>query len=54
MVNLLQNKQAGDTVTLKYFRISGDPASFTSYDQVDGEYAEVTVELAILDQAQPQ
>ena len=54
MVNLLQNKQAGDTVTLKYFRISGDPASYTSYDQVDGEYAEVTVELAILDQAQPQ
>ena len=53
MVNMLQDKQAGDTVVIKYFRLSGDPASYTSYDDVDGDYAEVTVELAILDTATP-
>jgi len=53
MVNLLQNKQAGDTAQIKYFRLSGDPESYTSYDDVDGEYYDVTVELVILDTAQP-
>lgn len=53
MVSLLQNKQAGDTAQIKYFRVTGDPSSYTSYDDVEGEYYDVTVELVVLDTAQP-
>ena len=49
MINILQNKQAGDTATMKVYRVEGlnDMESFEEIP--DGEYIDVTVELAILD-----
>lgn len=49
MINILQNKQAGDTAAMKVYRVEGlnDMESFEEIP--DGEYIDVTVELAILD-----
>ncbi len=49
MINILQNKQAGDMVAMKIYRVEGlnDMESFE--DIPDGEYIDLTVELAILD-----
>lgn len=49
MINILQNKQAGDTAAMKVYRVEGlnDMESFEEIP--DGEYIDVVVELAILD-----
>ena len=49
MINILQNKQAGDTAAMKVYRVEGlnDMESFEEIP--DGEYIDVIVELAILD-----
>ncbi len=49
MINLLQNKQAGDTVSMKVYRVEGLHDMETFDDIPEGEYIDVTVELAILD-----
>ena len=53
MVSLLQNKQVGDTVKLKVYRVEGGLDSVQDYESMpEGEYVELTVELALLDDAQ--
>lgn len=51
MVNALASKKAGDTVEIKYFRMEGDQSKWESYDDIEGDYHTVTVELAMLDEA---
>ena len=50
MISILQNKQAGDTVAMKIYRVEGlnDMESFEEIP--DGEYMDLTVELAMLDE----
>ena len=50
MVNALSSKKAGDTVEIKYFRMEGDESQWQSYDDIQGDYQTVTVELAMLDE----
>ena len=50
MVNALASKKAGDTVEIKYFRMEGDESKWESYDDIQGDYHTVTVELAMLDE----
>ena len=50
MVNALASKKAGDTVEIKYFRMEGDQSKWESYDDIQGDYHTVTVELAMLDE----
>ena len=50
MVNALSSKKAGDTVEIKYFRMEGDESKWESYDDIQGDYHTVTVELAMLDE----
>lgn len=50
MVNALSSKKAGDTVEIKYFRMEGDESQWQSYDDIQGDYHTVTVELAMLDE----
>lgn len=51
MVNALASKKAGDSVEIKYFRMEGDQSKWESYDDIEGDYHTVTVELAMLDEA---
>lgn len=51
MVNAMASKKAGDTVEIKYFRMEGDQSKWESYDDIEGDYHTVTVELAMLDEA---
>lgn len=51
MVNAMASKKAGDTVEIKYFRMEGDQSKWESYDDIQGDYHTVTVELAMLDEA---
>ena len=49
MINILQNKQAGDTVNMKVYRVEG-LNEMETFDQIpEGEYIDLVVELAILD-----
>lgn len=50
MVNAMASKKAGDTVEIKYFRMEGDESKWQSYDDIQGDYHTVTVELAMLDE----
>ena len=50
MVNAMASKKAGDTVEIKYFRMEGDQSKWESYDDIQGDYHTVTVELAMLDE----
>ena len=50
MVNAMASKKAGDTVEIKYFRMEGDESQWQSYDDIQGDYHTVTVELAMLDE----
>ena len=49
MINILQNKQAGDIVAMKVYRVEGLNDMETFEDIPDGEYIDLQVELAILD-----
>jgi len=49
MINLLQNKQAGDTANVKVYRVEGLNDMETFDDIPEGEYMDMVVELAILD-----
>lgn len=49
MINILQNKQAGDIVAMKVYRVEGLNDMETFEDIPDGEYIDMQVELAILD-----
>ncbi len=49
MINILQNKQAGDVVAIKVYRVEGLAALESFEDIPDGEYIDLEVELAILD-----
>ena len=49
MVSILQAKEAGQTVTLKVYRAEGLAELEEGDDIPDGEYMDITVELAILD-----
>lgn len=52
MTSILQSKQAGDTVILKVYRVEGGLSSYDDQTSLpDGEYIDLTVELAILDVA---
>lgn len=51
MVNAMASKKAGDSVEIKYFRMEGDQSKWESYDDIEGDYHTVTVELAMLDEA---
>ena len=49
MINILQNKKAGDTAAMKVYRVEGLD-DMESYEEIpDGEYIDLVVELAILD-----
>lgn len=49
MINILQNKKAGDTAAMKVYRVEG-LHDMESYEEIpDGEYIDLVVELAILD-----
>ena len=50
MMNAMASKKAGDTVEIKYFRMEGDESKWESYDDIQGDYHTVTVELAMLDE----
>ncbi|MBE5795640.1 MAG: PDZ domain-containing protein [Clostridiales bacterium] len=50
MINILQNKQAGDIATMKVYRVEGLNEMESFEDIPDGEYIDLTVELAILDE----
>lgn len=47
MVNAMASKKAGDTVEIKYFRMEGDESKWESYDDIQGDFHTVTVELAM-------
>ncbi|MBE5800759.1 MAG: PDZ domain-containing protein [Clostridiales bacterium] len=49
MINILQNKKAGDTAAMKIYRVEGLGEMETFEDIPEGEYMDLTVELAILD-----
>ena len=49
MISILQAKQAGDTVAIKAYRSEGLLDAQTVSDIKDGEYIDLTVSLAILD-----
>lgn len=52
MTSILQSKQAGDTATLKVYRVEGGLDSYEDQTAIpDGEYIDLTVELAMLDAA---
>ena len=52
MTSILQSKQAGETVILKVYRVEGGLSSYDDQTSLpDGEYIDLTVELAILDVA---
>lgn len=52
MTSILQSKQAGDTVILKVYRVEGGLSSYDDQTSLpDGEYIDLTVELAMLDAA---
>ena len=52
MTSILQSKQAGDTATLKVYRVEGGLDSYEDQTSIpDGEYIDLTVELAMLDAA---
>ena len=50
MTSLLQSKQAGDEVTVKVYRVEGGLDKVEGNDIPDGEYIDLKVELAILDE----
>ncbi len=53
MVSLLQAKNAGDTVQVKVYRVEGGLANVKDYNSIpDGEYIDLTVSLAMLDNVQ--
>ncbi|MEA5013166.1 MAG: trypsin-like peptidase domain-containing protein [Candidatus Limiplasma sp.] len=49
MVSLLQAKEAGQTVAVKIYRVEGLPSIENYEDIPEGEYIDLTIELAILD-----
>ena len=53
MVSILQSKQAGETVSVKLYRVEGGLNNVeSSYDIPDGDYMDLTVSLAMLDDVQ--
>ncbi len=49
MINLLQSKQVGDQVAIKVYRVEG-LAGMETYEEIpEGQYIDLTVELAMLD-----
>jgi len=52
MTSLLQNKQAGDEVSVKLYRVDGGLNNVQGNDIPDGEYIDLTVKLAMLDDQQ--
>lgn len=52
MVSILQAKQAGDSVAVKIYRVEGLDTIENYEDIPDGEYIDLTVELAMLDVVQ--
>lgn len=54
MISYLQEKNVGDTAVLKVYRVEGGLDKVEDYNNVPaGEYIDLTVELAMLDDAQP-
>lgn len=51
--DMIKAKKAGETVALKVFRAEGNLAEIQDYTKIEGDYVDVTVELAMLDTAQP-
>ena len=49
MVSILQAKEAGQTVAVKIYRVEGLPSIENYEDIPEGEYIDLTIELAILD-----
>lgn len=49
MVNILQSKQVGQTAAVKIYRVEGLDAIENVQDIPDGEYMELSIELAMLD-----
>lgn len=49
MVGILQAKEAGQTVAVKIYRVEGLPTIENYEDIPEGEYMDLTIELAILD-----
>ncbi len=49
MINILQNKQAGDTVNMKVYRVEGLNEMETFEEIPEGQYIDLVAELAILD-----
>ncbi len=53
MVSALKSKNVGDTAVLKVYRVKGSLESIEDYNEIpEGEYIDITVELAILDDNQ--
>ena len=52
MTSYLQSKQAGDVVKVKLYRVEGGLNNVEGDDLPDGEYIDLEVELAILDEVQ--
>ena len=49
LTSYLQTKQEGDQVTVKVYRVEGGLDKAESYDDLKGDYVDLTVTLAILD-----
>lgn len=49
MANLLQEKEAGDTVAVKIFRVEGIESAQSYSELGEGEFLDLTVELVLLD-----
>ena len=49
LTSYLQTKQEGDQVTVKVYRVEGGLDNAESYDDLKGDYVDLTVTLAILD-----
>ena len=52
MTSLLQSKQAGDVVNVKVYRVEGGLNNVQGNDIPDGDYIDLTVTLALLDDVQ--
>ncbi len=53
MVSLLQSKQAGDEISVKIYRVEGGLDNVEDQTNIpDGDYVDLTVELALLDDVQ--
>ena len=52
MTGYLQKKQAGDVVQMKVYRVEGGLNNVTGNDIPDGDYIDLEVTLAVLDDAQ--